>query len=148
MLGAFARLYPNEKMMIFPIPVPMSTWTFILFFLLLQFLLFLGRFPIAVESHVGGLVAGVLFAPFIVRLPLGQKTMLARKQRSVPAGQLRRLATTPQLRSMLDRIEHEEIQDVRSAWIEDFLSRAKCPHCGSALRVQKYSIVCEKGHLV
>jgi hypothetical protein len=49
---------------------------------------------------------------------------------------------------MLDRIEHEEVSDVRSAWIEHFLSEAKCPQCGSRLRVEKGLILCEKGHII
>ena len=146
-LGAFARLYPNEKIMMFPFPIPMSIWTFVLLFLLAQFLLLLGEFGIAVEAHVGGLVAGVLLAPLVVRLRLGQKTRV-RGVRTISVGQLRALATTAQLKSMLDRIEHEEVPDVRSAWIEHFLSKAKCPHCGSRLVVGKESILCEKGHII
>ena len=146
-LGGFARLYPNEKMVMFFIPIPLSIWTIVLIFVLIQFLLLFGQFGIAAESHLGGLVAGVLLAPYIVRLPLQQKT-LGHRVRTLSVDQLRRLATTPQMKSMLDRIEHEEVPDVRSAWIEHFLSRAKCPQCGSRLRVEKDSIVCEKGHIV
>ncbi len=61
---------------------------------------------------------------------------------------LRRLATTPELKAMLRRIEDEEIADVRSAWVEQFLSQARCPTCGSRLRVTKESVLCEKGHLL
>lgn len=146
-LGGFARLYPNEKMMIFPIPVPMSIWTVVVFFVVIQFLLLFGQTGIAAEAHLGGLVAGVLLAPYVVRLPLGQKA-LVRRSRTLSVGQLRHLATTPQLKSMLDRIEHEEVPDVRNAWVEHFLSRAKCPQCGSRLRVEKDTLVCEKGHIV
>jgi membrane associated rhomboid family serine protease len=146
-LGGFARLYPNEKMMLFPIPVPMSIWTVVLIFAGLQFLLFFGATNIAVEAHLGGLVAGVLLAPYVIRLPLRQKTRV-RKVQTLSVGQLRALATTPQLKSMLDRIEHEEVSDVRSAWIEHFLSEAKCPQCGSRLRVEKGLILCEKGHII
>jgi transcription initiation factor IIE alpha subunit len=37
---------------------------------------------------------------------------------------------------------------VKSAWIEQFVSKAKCPHCGSPLRVTKEAVMCEKGHLI
>lgn len=147
-LGGFARLYPNEKMMMFFIPIPLSIWTVVLIFVLIQLVVLYGEFGnIAAEAHLGGLAAGVLAAPYIIRLPLRQKTA-ARRVRTVSANQLRRLATTSQLRSMLDRIEHEEVPEVRSAWIEHFLSGARCPTCGSRLRVEKDSIVCEKGHLI
>jgi hypothetical protein len=49
---------------------------------------------------------------------------------------------------MLKRIEEESVPDVRSAWIEHFLSKARCPHCGAPLRVTKGELMCEKGHLL
>ena len=146
-LGGFARLYPNEKMIMLPVPIPLSIWTWVLIFVAIQFLLLFGQSNIAVESHLGGLVAGVLLAPFVVRLPLRQKT-LVRRAKTLSVTQLRSLATTPQLKSILDRIEHEEVPEVRIAWIEHFLSKAECPRCGSALRVEKDTILCEKGHIV
>lgn len=144
-LGGFARLYPNEKMMMFFVPIPLSIWTVVLVFVLIQFVLLFGQFGIAAEAHLGGLVAGVFLAPYVIRLPLRQKSR-GRVTRPAPVEQLRRLATTPQLRTMLNRIEHEEVPEVRSAWTEHFLSKARCPQCGAGLRVERDSIVCEKGH--
>jgi len=146
-LGGFARLYPNEKMIIFPFPVPMSIWTVVLAFLVLQIVILFSIEEVAIESHLGGLAAGILLAPLIVRLPLGQRTP-ARRTQTLSVGQIRRLATTPQLRSMLERIEKEEVADVRGAWLEHFLSIAKCPQCGSRLKVENGTITCEKGHIV
>ncbi len=148
-LGGFARLYPNEKMMFPIVPVPMSIWTMVVIMVLLQLVFILGEARVAVEAHIGGLIAGIVLAPYVVRLPLGQKTSTgAKKVRALSAGHLRKLATTPELKSMLDRIEHEEVPDVRNAWMEHFVSNAKCPECGSRLRIEKDSIVCEKGHIV
>jgi membrane associated rhomboid family serine protease len=148
-LGAFARLYPNEKMMLFFLPIPMSIWTIVLIFVLIQFLLLFGHSNIAVESHLGGLVAGVLLAPYVVRLPLGQRpSVTVAKPRVLSIDRLRRVAVTPQLKAVLDRIENEEVQEVRNAWIDDFLSKAKCPQCGSRLKAEKENIVCEKGHII
>ncbi len=148
-LGAFARLYPNEKMMMFFLPIPISIWTVVLIFVLIQFLLLYGQSNIAVESHLGGLVAGVLLAPLVVRLPLGQKRIaFVKKPETMSVERLRRLAVTPQLKTILERIEHEEVPDVRNAWIEDFLSKARCPQCGSPLRSKGGGIICEKGHII
>jgi len=89
------------------------------------------------------LAAGVLLAPFIKKIPMDD-----RAKRMISPASLRRLATTPELESLLQRIEKEEVPDVKSAWIEHFLSKAKCPHCGSPLKATKEAIVCEKGHLI
>jgi membrane associated rhomboid family serine protease len=145
-LGAFARMFPHERMsmivMFFPLP-PMPMWIIVAGYLGLQFLLLSGTTNIAVEAHLGGLAAGLLLAPLIVRLPLHKRV-----RRMVSQSALKRLATTPELKSIMRRIEDEEIPDVRSVWVEHFLSRAKCPQCGARLKARKEGVVCEKGHML
>ena len=145
-LGALARLYPHERMtlfvMFFPLP-PMPMWLIVAGFVLLQLLFVMGDTFIAVEAHLGGLVAGTLVVPFVARLPLRKRV-----RRMVSLNALRRLARTPELKAMLRAIEDEEIADVRSAWIEEFLSRARCPHCGAKIKVSREDIRCEKGHML
>lgn len=145
-LGAFARLYPNERMsmilIVIPLP-PMRIWTIVAIFVLLQFLFIPTSANIAYEAHLGGLAAGILLSPAIVKLPLHQRV-----KRTIALSSLRRLATTPELRADLQRIEQETVPDVRSAWIEHFLSKARCPQCGSRLRPSRDAVKCEKGHLI
>ena len=145
-LGAFARMFPHERMsmmiMFFPLP-PMPLWVIVVAYIGLQ-VVFLGGNPgIAVEAHIGGLIAGLALAPLVVRLPLHRRV-----RRMVSQSALKRLAVTPELKSIMRRIEEEEIPDVRSAWIEHFLSRAKCPQCGARLRARKEGVMCERGHLL
>jgi len=139
-LGGSARLFPNERISLFFLP-PMSVWGIVGIFVLIQILIVFTSSHIAFEAHLGGLAAGILLAPFIKKIPLQDR---AKKMIAPPS--LRRLATTPELESLLQRIENEEVPDVKSAWIEHFLSKAKCPHCGSPLKATKEAIVCEKGH--
>ena len=143
-LGAYARMFPNERMsmilMFIPLP-PMRIWVIVGLFVLIQTIFAFGATNIAWEAHLGGLAAGILFAPLVVRLPLHKRV-----KRMVSLSTLRRLATTPELKSMLRRIESEEIPDVRSAWIEDYLRKARCPSCGAPLKVRKDSVTCERGH--
>lgn len=145
-LGALARLYPHERMtlflLFFPLP-PMPIWVITAGFIMLQLLFVMGDSHIAVEAHLGGLVAGIISAPYIARLRLQPRV-----RRTVSLGALRRLAKTQEQRSMLRMIEEEEIPDVRSAWIQEFLSRARCPHCGARILVTRDTIRCEKGHLI
>ena len=143
-LGAYARLFPNERMIFVFIPfVPLRTWMIVALFLLIQVFHAVGSANIAVEAHVGGLIAGLLVSPYAVRVPLHRKV-----KRMISLNALRRLAKTPELKSIIRRIEDEEIPDVRSAWIEEFLSKAKCPHCGARIRVSREAITCERGHML
>ncbi|MDQ1372245.1 MAG: Rhomboid family intrarane serine protease [Candidatus Thermoplasmatota archaeon] len=143
-LGAFARMFPHERMsliiLFFPLP-PMPMWAIVVGYLLLQYVFLSGSQNVAVEAHLGGLVAGYLLAPLVVRLPLHKRV-----KKMVSQSALKRLATTPELKSIMRRIEEEEIPDVRSAWIEHFLSSAKCPQCGARLKARREGVVCERGH--
>jgi rhomboid protease GluP len=145
-LGAFARLYPNERMsmfiMFFPLP-PMPIWVIVGIFVFLQIVFLGGQSNIAVEAHLGGLVAGVLLAPLVVRLPVHRRV-----KKMVSLSSLRRMATTPELKVILRRIEDEEFPDVRSAWIEEFLHTATCPQCGAPLKIRRDGIMCERGHIL
>lgn len=146
-LGAFARLYPKEKMSMFimfvPLP-PLPIWVIVGIFVLIQLLLIPTSSQIAYEAHLGGLAAGILLAPALVRLPLSKRV----KRAAISLSALRRLASTPELKTVLRRIEEESVPDVRSAWIEHFVSVARCPHCGSHLKASRGELMCEKGHLL
>ncbi len=146
-LGAFARLYPNERMSMFvmfvPLP-PMPIWVIVGIFILIQLFLIPTSSQIAYEAHLGGLAAGILLAPALVKLPLSKRV----KRMAISISALRRLATTPELKTVLRRIEEESVPDVKSAWIEHFVSVARCPHCGSPLKASRNGLMCEKGHLL
>ncbi|MCJ2532466.1 MAG: rhomboid family intramembrane serine protease [Candidatus Thermoplasmatota archaeon] len=145
-LGAFARMYPNERMrmflMFFPLP-PMQVWVIVAIFVMMQIAFVFGNTNIAWEAHIGGLLGGMLIAPYVARLPLHKRI---KKMISINA--LRRLANTSELKTILRRIEVEEIADVRSAWIEQFLSKARCPHCGAPIKITRESVTCGRGHLL
>lgn len=143
-LGAFARLYPRERFMIILIPVAIPMWGIVVGYLLLQLLLIPTASDIAFEAHIGGLVAGLLLAPLVVRLPSPQRKVTM----AISSSALGRLATTSELKMMLKRIEDENVPDVRNAWINHFISKAKCPQCGAPMTIKKGTIKCEKGHLI
>lgn len=143
-IGAFVRLYPHEKMSLLFLPsLTFPMWVAGLGFLALQVLYAMGSYGIAYEAHLGGMLAGMLIAPVLVKTPIHKRV-----KRMISQSSLRKLAKTPELKAILRRIEDEDVPDVRSAWIEQFVSKARCPHCGSPLKVTKESVVCEKGHLI
>ena len=141
-LGAYARLYPNERMSLFFLP-PMRLLTIVGILFVFQFLIMVTSPSVAFEAHLGGLAAGLALAPVLAKRPATG----AVKKPATPAA-LNKFATTPELKSILKMIEEETVPDVRNAWIEHFLSKVKCPHCGSQLRITKDSVMCEKGHLL
>ncbi len=143
-LGAFARLYPRERFMFILFPVAIPLWGIVVGYLLLQLLVIPTSSNVAVEGHIGGLVAGLVLAPLAFKLP----AVRARTRKATSTSALRQLATTPELEAMLDRIEHESVEDVKAAWIDHFVSKARCPRCGGPLTVHKGVIKCEKGHQV
>jgi hypothetical protein len=113
-------------------------------YLVLQLVLIPTASGVAVEAHIGGLIAGVLLAPLVVKLPAPQ----GKVKMAASAPNLRKLATTTELKSMLKRIEDETVPDVKQAWIDHFVSKARCPQCGAPIVADKGAIRCEKGHLI
>ncbi len=127
--GAFLTLYPRDRIF------------FILVFLILPrvrvylavgvvilgeaLLLFFGvQDGIAHAAHMGGIGFGILLAT-VIRHPT--------QEAPLPTVALDDLATTDALRETLDRIQAESVGEVREAWIEYFLEKARCPACGGPL---------------
>jgi membrane associated rhomboid family serine protease len=143
-LGAFVRLYPYERFSILFLPsFTLRLWVVVVGLLLMQLVFLAVDERVAVESHLGGLIVGMFIIPFIVKIPLHKRV-----KRMVSQTALRRLATTPELKTIMRRIEDEEIPDVRSAWIEHFIAVARCPVCGAKLKARKEGVMCERGHML
>ena len=143
-LGGFARLYPNERFVFLFFPYPLRAVYVVFIFVALQLLYVTSsNFDVAWQSHLAGLAAGILLAPLVIRLKPQQRT-----EARVSMSALRKLAVTPELRGILQRIESEEVPDVRKAWVGHFVSKVKCPICGSPVKVSGDSIRCGKGHVL
>lgn len=143
-LGGFARLYPRERMSIIFVPsVPVSITVVVIAYVFLQLIFVITTPDVSVESHIAGLLAGMLVAPLVgkARAKKEVKTRLS-------AVGLSKLAVTPELKGILERIRTEEVADVRQAWIDHFLSRAKCPVCGAQVAEVRDTVRCQKGHLL
>jgi len=145
-LGGFARKYGNDRMSLLFMPgVAAPVWVFAVLFVVLQILIVPINSNIAVESHLVGMLTGFLITPYVLRLQMEQPSA---SRKVAPVAALRKLATTPELRSELAKIEAETISDVRNAWIEHFLSVSRCPQCGAPVKVTRNSVQCERGHLL
>lgn len=131
--GAYGRLFPRDRVTLFlPIPgIPsLPVVQVVVFFLIVEMVLSVFGPPgIAWEAHAGALVFGFAAGPATMRLPLrGGRGRLA----SVRG--LRDLATTPELRKLLDETERADLPETREAWIDAFVRSAECPRCGGPLR--------------
>ena len=131
--GAYGRLYPRDRVTLF-LPLPrmptLPVVQMVVLFLAAEALLgFLGPGGIAWEAHVGALGFGFVAAPAVMRLPLAGGH---RRLRSVEG--LRPLATTPDLRRLLEEVERADLPETREAWFDAFVRAARCPNCGGPLR--------------
>ena len=126
-LGAFAVLYPWEKIRMLPLP-PMRVPFLVAIIIAVETVFALNpNSHIAHEAHLMGVAAGILLAPLIMRIGSPAK--------EVPrlAG-LEELAVDDELKAILRKIEGESVEDVRRAWQDQFLQRARCPECGGPLQ--------------
>ncbi|MCU0861435.1 MAG: rhomboid family intramembrane serine protease [Methanomassiliicoccales archaeon] len=147
LVGALFILYPREKLTLplFIIILPnVPVWAAALVFFGVQLFLALGvaGTGVAVTAHLAG---------FVVGMAVGWNLPRASKRSQVSrldAQGLRELATTPELKESLAKIEGETHEDVRRAWLEHFASRARCPRCGSSLTLKGDSLSSECGYEV
>ncbi len=100
-------------------------------------LLFLGAPGIAVEAHLAGIGAGILVAPLLRR----REPRIER----LPTVNLDGLATTRELKKLLESIRAETVSEVREVWIEHFLQKARCPVCGGPVEMSGRKVTSDCG---
>lgn len=139
--GAYGRLYPWDRVQLFlPLPgIPaLPVIEVVLGFLILETVLSFTGFllpglgNVAWQAHVVAMIFGLAAAPLVMRLPAGTR----RPTRLTPIEGLRPLATTPELRSIVEQAEAVDIPELRAAWVEKFVQKARCPKCGGPLRLR------------
>ena len=160
-MGAFAYSYPRDEV-VMPIPIGffmifrrIKVIYAVLIFAAIEtvIVIFNVQDTTAHFAHLGGLVGGVLLAYIIVgknktHTESGKTiffdTTNTIKQRKIDFSKLKNLATTPDLKEMLIKIEKENVPQVREIWLDYFLDKTICPKCGNKLKHNKNQIFCEK----
>jgi membrane associated rhomboid family serine protease len=137
--GAYGRLYPRDRVQLF-LPLPgMPSFRVIdvvIGFVVLETVLsFLGGFlgplsGIAWQAHVVAMIFGFACAPLVMRIPSKRQRPL----KKVSFASWRALATTPDLREILDEAERADLPEIRDAWMEKFVHAMRCPQCGGPVR--------------
>lgn len=104
-------------------------------------------------GHFAGFLVGL---PFAYRLPADDPSGAPRGAKGLPdPDRLAPLATTPELRRLLDRAR-QFTPDARTqhdatfalAWIDRFLAEARCPSCGREMRRDGLTASCAGGETV
>ncbi len=63
----------------------------------------------------------------------------------IDAAVLEPLATTRELRQVLDELKSSDVPEVRDAWLEKFAATAACPECGGPLRHRRGTFISKCG---
>lgn len=160
-MGAFAFSYPRDEV-VMPIPLGIimvlrriKVIYAVLIFAALETIIVWFDVPdnTAHFAHLGGLVSGVVLAALIV----GSKRAGMKKSagtiyydsyappkiRKINFSNLKKLATNIEMKDMLNRIEKEDVPQVRDIWTDHFLEKTKCPKCGEKLSHFDNKIWCE-----
>ncbi|UCD92829.1 MAG: rhomboid family intramembrane serine protease [Methanobacteriota archaeon] len=144
-LGAFARLFGKERirmlLLFMPLP-PMPAYVIFVVVLLIDLAIAFTSAPIAAEAHIGGAIAGFLIAPLVMKIP---SRLRQPEPMRIHLSTLRQLATTSELRKILENIEKETVPEIQLVWLEHFMKKVRCPRCGSRLMIKGNTIFCDCG---
>jgi membrane associated rhomboid family serine protease len=158
-LGAFAFSYPRDEV-VMPIPLGIMIITrvkviyaAIIFAAMETIIVWLDvQDTTAHFAHLGGLVSGFILAAILIRRNTHTKegktiyydSFTPQKLKKIDINELRKLATTPELMEMVDKIEKESVPQVREIWLEHFLEKTVCPKCKNHLSHFDGKIWCER----
>ena len=150
-MGAFAFSYPRDEV-VMPIGIGIMFLTKIKVLYAVLFFAIIETIVVAVDvqdttahfAHLGGLISGFILAAILIRRKrkVGDSTSFQtmsydpyapEKPSKQDFSQLRQLATTPELNEMLNKIEKENVPQVRDIWLEHFLDKTVCPNCKKPL---------------
>ena len=159
-MGAFAFSYPLDEV-VMPIPLGFIMllrrikviYAVILFAALETIIvMFDVQDNTAHLAHLGGLISGFVLAAILI----GRKKTHTEKGQTIyydsytplaPSkidfSNLRKLANTPELREMLNKVESETVPQVRDVWLEHFFEKAICPKCKNPLNHFDGKVWCE-----
>jgi membrane associated rhomboid family serine protease len=154
-IGALARLAPQEKITILGIGLILPRvrmWVVALVFATIDLSLavaseyadiWLYGFPsrVAYIAHLGGLAAGFLLAPLLVRV------MAAAKVTKVVASGIESIVPGEAGKEIAAALKDERDPEIIAAWMKRIEELAKCPECGSGMEsAGRGRFRCAAGH--
>lgn len=164
-MGAFAYSYPHDEI-VMPIPLfvimifrRIKVMYAVLIFAAMETIIVFYESGIGEQSgtahfaHIGGLIGGFILAAILIKnvkthTKTGQTVYYdsdsPMKPKKINISNLRKLADTPELKDMLDKIEQETVPQVRDIWVEHFLGKTICPKCKNGLKYFDGKVWCEQ----
>jgi len=162
-LGAFAYAYPRDEI-VMPVPIGImfimrikviyATILFAVFETVI--VMFSVEDSTAHFAHLGGLASGVILAAILLRNRAEKQTqttsirptdyMQIKKDDTINFSHLTKLVKTAEEKKILQRIEKEDVLQVRNMWLEHFLEKVTCPVCNKPLNHLDRKIWCEQNH--
>jgi len=159
-MGGFAYSYPRDEV-VMPIPLGFIMilrrikviYAVILFAALETVIVILDvQDSTAHFAHLGGLISGFILAAVLI----GRKKTHTEKGQTIyydsykpitpdkiDFSKLKKLASTPELKEMLKKIESETVPQVRDVWLEHFFEKTICPKCKNPLNHFDGKVWCE-----
>ncbi len=131
--GAMLVLYPKDRIPMFIGPIFIRNapvWLAVgsLFVIETVLTMMVVNDNVAHIAHVGGTMAGIILAPMLV------KAELEESRKTLDINVLKTLAQTEEEKTIISKVENEEVEDVRNAWLDQFFSTVQCPECGTKLK--------------
>ena len=158
-MGAFAFSYPRDEV-VMPIGIGIMFLTRIKVMYAVIFFAAIETFIVWIDvpdgtahfAHLGGLISGFILAALLLRKQKTHtkegKTVYYDSYKPVKISkedysELKKLATTPELKKMYNKIENEDVPQVRDTWLEHFLEKTVCPKCKKPLHSVDNNVWCE-----
>ena len=137
--GAYGRLYPRDRVQFFfaiPGLPSFRVIDVVIGFLVLETLFTvigssLGPLSnIAWLAHVIAMAFGFAAAPVVMRIP----SKRGRPLKAISFASWQSLATTPELRGILEEAQKADLPEIRDAWMDKFVRALRCPQCGGPVK--------------
>jgi len=145
-MGAYAFLYPRDEIIapLGPIitKVPVILVAVVYFLIETVYVLFFVSDSVGHIVHVGGFVSGVYMA-FLLK-----KYEPSKKEEKTDVSIFEKLASTDELKDILQTIKKEDIPEIRNVWIEEFMKKIVCPKCGAKIIIKGNTASCKCGYRV
>ncbi len=167
-MGAYATLYPRDRVFFFFILIIPNVPVYIaatIYTVVEVVRIVLSPSPnVAHYAHVGGLLAGALFAFILARyahLPELEHRHHRRRKKGAPGETTEESPTGktsgPSIASLVETEEQERLYkqlqenrdepELAAAWLERFAATARCPRCGAHLTARGGVLKCSCGYL-
>jgi membrane associated rhomboid family serine protease len=162
-MGAFAFAYPKDEV-VMPIGIYIMFLTKIkvifavLFFAIIETVIIWWESQTGMVSstahyaHLGGLISGFIISAILIRGKTHTKhgktiyydSFSQPRVREINYSKLSNLAKTKELKTILKKVENENVPQVREIWLEHFFEKTYCPKCGNKLNHFDRKAWCDK----